>query len=155
MTVHEFPDQVGKGAIVDIATIAAYVGMSTRWVRYRIADDGFPVRRLSPGKLGFRFAEVDVWMERQDKKNQAPARKAPRAVREPNGGVETVEKAARRIAASYPRACQAVGAGTTLEGARILARCVLSDEPDGEPRETRREVPAAGKYEALRDEGMI
>lgn len=42
--------------------LATYLGFSTRWVEYRIAE-GMPHRRIG-GRVRFRLTEVESWLNR-------------------------------------------------------------------------------------------
>ena len=49
---------------VTLDQLCEHLQMKPRWVRYQVAENGLPVKRLGRS-LRFRLSEVEAWLERQ------------------------------------------------------------------------------------------
>lgn len=58
-----FPQRPGLERMLNTAELAEILGMSERWIAYRV-NDGMPSHRYGRSRR-FRLSEVEDWLERR------------------------------------------------------------------------------------------
>ena len=59
-----FPQRPGHERALTVAELAEVLGMSERWIAYRVKEDNMPSHKYGRARR-FRLSEVERWLERR------------------------------------------------------------------------------------------